>query len=187
MFDHSLPTNTIRNIRRTVRRTCMLILSAAIQYFYMEEWVIHRNWHAVNEQGRYQVVWIYGGTLSKLKPFFLQTVQKAVRAAREANIFMVFVILDNPANRDSILDIRVPIFRPGKPPEIKSYLEQFPFPFYIILRDINALPQILSDALRQWFEFVSSLDWCEMRLLKYNASGTGRAQTWRHSMSQTPF
>lgn len=88
----------------------------------------------------------------------METVQKAVRTAREASIFMVFVILDNPANKDSVLDIRVPIFRPGKLPEIKSYMEQFPFPFYIILRDINALPRTLSDALRQWFELVSSMD-----------------------------
>jgi len=88
----------------------------------------------------------------------METVQKAVRIAREARIFMVFVILDNPANKDSVLDIRVPIFRPGKLPEIKSYMEQFPFPFYIILRDINALPLTLSDALRQWFELVSSMD-----------------------------
>lgn len=88
----------------------------------------------------------------------VETVQKAVRFARQANIFMVFVILDNPANKDSILDIRFPIFRPSKPPEIKSYMEQFPFPFYIILRDINALPQILSDALRQWFELVASME-----------------------------
>ena len=79
---------------------------------------------------------------------------------------MVFVILDNPTNKDSVLDIRVPIFRPGKPPEIKSYMEQFPFPFYIILRDINALPLTLSDALRQWFELVSCLEWsCTKRLL----------------------
>lgn len=42
--------------------------------------------------------------------------------------------------------------------EIKSYMEMFPFPFYIILRDINTLPQILSDALRQWFELVTSSD-----------------------------
>lgn len=46
-------------------------------------------------------------------------------------------------------------------PEIKSYMDQFPFPFYIILRDINSLPQVLCDALRQWFELVTSTDgWC---------------------------
>lgn len=87
-----------------------------------------------------------------------QTVRKTVRAAKEAGIFLVFVIIDNPINRDSILDIKVPIFRPGKAPEIKLYIEQFPFPFYVILRDINSLPVTLSDALRQWFELVTSLD-----------------------------
>ena len=88
----------------------------------------------------------------------LQTVKQAVRTAGQTNVFLVFVILDSPANRDSILDIKVPIFRPGKLPEITSYMDQFPFPFYIILRDINALPATLSDALRQWFELVTTVD-----------------------------
>nr|KAG5703289.1 hypothetical protein BaRGS_025531 [Batillaria attramentaria] len=68
-------------------------------------------------------------------------VKMAVRRAREANIFLAFIILDEPTN---------------KIPEIRSYMEDFPFPFYVILRDINALPQILSDALRQWFELVTA-------------------------------
>ncbi|XP_070306217.1 midasin isoform X2 [Odocoileus virginianus] len=83
----------------------------------------------------------------------------AVQAARSANIFVIFVVLDNPSSRDSILDIKVPIFRgPGEMPEIRSYMEEFPFPFYIILRDVNALPETLSDALRQWFELVTASD-----------------------------
>ena len=95
-----------------------------------------------------------------------QTVRRAVRLAREVNVFLVFVVLDNPVNKDSILDIKVPIFRSGKLPEIKSYMEQFPFPFYIILRDINSLPMTLSDALRQWFELVTSMNtsWSRDRL-----------------------
>ena len=61
--------------------------------------------------------------------------------------------------QDSILDIKVPVFKPGgQMPEIKSYMDSFPFPFYIILRDINSLPVVLSDALRQWFELVTSVD-----------------------------
>lgn len=61
--------------------------------------------------------------------------------------------------QDSILDIKVPIFKgPGEMPEIRSYMEEFPFPFYIILRDVNALPETLSDALRQWFELVTASD-----------------------------
>ncbi|KAF4025219.1 hypothetical protein G4228_017124 [Cervus hanglu yarkandensis] len=83
----------------------------------------------------------------------------AVQAAQSANIFVIFVVLDNPSSRDSILDIKVPIFKgPGEMPEIRSYMEEFPFPFYIILRDVNALPETLSDALRQWFELVTASD-----------------------------
>lgn len=62
-------------------------------------------------------------------------------------------------SQDSILDIKVPIFKgPGELPEIRSYMEEFPFPFYMILRDVNALPETLSDALRQWFELVTASD-----------------------------
>uniref|UniRef100_A0A8D0DW25 Midasin n=1 Tax=Salvator merianae TaxID=96440 RepID=A0A8D0DW25_SALMN len=88
-----------------------------------------------------------------------ERVQAAVQAVQNANIFIIFVVLDNPNSRDSILDIKVPIFKePGQMPEIRSYMEEFPFPFYIILRDVNALPETLSDALRQWFELVTASD-----------------------------
>ncbi|XP_057208356.1 midasin isoform X2 [Triplophysa rosa] len=88
-----------------------------------------------------------------------ERVAAAVQAARSANIFVIFVVLDNPNSRDSILDIKVPIFKgPGELPEIRSYMEEFPFPFYMILRNVNALPETLSDALRQWFELVTATD-----------------------------
>ncbi|XP_060072903.1 midasin-like [Ylistrum balloti] len=88
----------------------------------------------------------------------METVRAAVRQAREARLFLVFVIIDNPENKDSILDIKVPVFKEaGQMPEIKSYMDHFPFPFYIILRDINSLPTVLCDALRQWFELVTSV------------------------------
>lgn len=71
-------------------------------------------------------------------------------------IFVVFIILDDPRCKNSILDIKVPVFRPGGGmPEIKSYIEEFPFPFYLMLREINSLPYVLSDALKQWFELVT--------------------------------
>ncbi|XP_053277901.1 midasin-like [Pleuronectes platessa] len=88
-----------------------------------------------------------------------ERVTAAVRAARSANVFVIFVVLDNPNSRDSILDIKVPIFKgPGELPEFRTYMEEFPFPFYVILRDVNALPETLSDALRQWFELVTAAD-----------------------------
>ncbi|XP_061609171.1 midasin isoform X3 [Phyllopteryx taeniolatus] len=84
-------------------------------------------------------------------------VMAAIQAARSANVFLIFVALDNPDSRDSIVDIKVPVFQgPGELPEIRSYMEEFPFPFYVILRDVNALPETLSDALRQWFELVTA-------------------------------
>ncbi|XP_076823935.1 midasin-like isoform X3 [Clavelina lepadiformis] len=87
-----------------------------------------------------------------------ERVERAVRSAIDAGVFLAFVILDNPDMKDSILDIKVPIFKEaGKMPEIRSYLTDFPFPFYVIIRDINALPETLSEALRQWFEMVTSV------------------------------
>ncbi|XP_046844513.1 midasin-like isoform X2 [Xenia sp. Carnegie-2017] len=88
----------------------------------------------------------------------VETVQRSVRQARDSGMFIVFVVLDNATtNKDSILDIKVPIFRQGQLPEIKSYIEQFPFPFYIVLRDISSLPETLSDSLKQWFELVVNM------------------------------
>ncbi|XP_062585849.1 midasin-like [Saccostrea cucullata] len=89
----------------------------------------------------------------------METVRSAVRQAREAGVFLVFVIIDNPQNKDSILDINVPVFRSrSQLPEINPYMDYFPFPFYIVLRDINSLPHVLCDALRQWFELVTAVD-----------------------------
>ena len=84
-------------------------------------------------------------------------VLEAVRATRAADVFVVFVIVEAEDSAQSILDIRVPIFDSANVlRSIESYMEHFPFPFYIILRDIRNLPQVLSDALRQWFELVSN-------------------------------
>ncbi|XP_044750466.1 midasin [Coccinella septempunctata] len=84
--------------------------------------------------------------------------RQAVRRGKLANIFTVFVIIDNPDNKHSVLDIRMPIFKDGKLEKISSYMDVFPFSFYILLRDLVSLPNVLSDALRQWFEMVSNLD-----------------------------
>ncbi|XP_067947566.1 midasin-like [Watersipora subatra] len=86
----------------------------------------------------------------------VEKVKQAVRQALNSGIFLVFVIIDNPNSKDSILDIKMPVFSGTGPPQIKSYMDSFPFPFYVILRDINSLPNTLGDALRQWFELVTS-------------------------------
>jgi midasin len=33
----------------------------------------------------------------------------------------------------------------------KKYMDTFPFPWYLVVRDVKELPVVLSTALRQWF------------------------------------
>lgn len=83
-------------------------------------------------------------------------VRNAIKLARLQRIFLVYIIIDNPENKDSILDIQTMEMLPDKRINIKSYLEDFPFPYYVIVRDLNQLPLVLSEAMRQWFELVNS-------------------------------
>jgi len=83
-------------------------------------------------------------------------VNQAVMRARQAGYFCLFLIVENPDNKDSVLDIRLPVFKDGQLSSIDSYMEHFPFQHYIVLRDVETLPHTLSDALRQWFELVTS-------------------------------
>jgi midasin len=55
------------------------------------------------------------------------------------------------ARGSSLLDMQSVRFVGGRP-VLERYLDSFPFPFYIVLRDIAALPATLADLLRQWFE-----------------------------------
>ncbi|XP_063699493.1 midasin [Culicoides brevitarsis] len=86
-----------------------------------------------------------------------EKVRNAIKLARLQRIFIVYIIIDNPENKHSILDIRIPKFSEDrKTITMHNYLDLFPFPYYIICRDLNQLPFVLSDAMRQWFELVNS-------------------------------
>eukprot|EP00757_Euglenozoa_sp_SAG-D1_P022669 gene22669-9119_t len=37
------------------------------------------------------------------------------------------------------------------------YLEKFPFPYYVVVRDMTLLPETIADAIRQYFELASGL------------------------------
>lgn len=41
---------------------------------------------------------------------------------------------------------------PGGKPVFSPYLERYPFNFYSVVQEIQSLPFVLGDALRQWFE-----------------------------------
>jgi len=96
----------------------------------------------------------FGKKVRLLHPFSEQfTNQSGAKILQQLNCKQT----KNKYGTPSILDIKVETYDlSGKLKEIKTYMEMFPFPFYVILRDINTLPQLLSDALRQWFELVTS-------------------------------
>ena len=65
-------------------------------------------------------------------------------------------MIDNPDKDTSILNLASFDVVDGKLVK-RSYMTQFPFPFYVILRDLPSLPQILADTVRQWFEMVKQI------------------------------
>ena len=44
----------------------------------------------------------------------------------------------------------------GKP-KIKHFIEDYPFPYYLVVANLAALPEILGDCLRQWFEMLAQI------------------------------
>ncbi|KAI4935110.1 uncharacterized protein J4E92_002397 [Alternaria infectoria] len=103
-------------------------------------------------------------------------IQRLVRKAQEERVMIVFIIIDSSATapsvstpvpsdnlgaqppvpvkdqaKTSILDLQSAVFTPeGKIVRYK-YMEQFPFRYYLVVRDVRELPGVLAGALRQWF------------------------------------
>ena len=76
-----------------------------------------------------------------------------VRLAAQEHILLCFVVLDAAASKDSILELQTVSYPQGRL-TISRWMDAFPFPYYLVLRELCALPQVLSDALRQWFELL---------------------------------
>ncbi|PWA02130.1 hypothetical protein BB558_001727 [Smittium angustum] len=99
--------------------------------------------------------------------------KQLVRTAAEMRIMIVFIVLDrNPESNEqntsigknaagsSITDIKQVQYQTGKSGKLElvmtKYLDTFPFDFYVVLRSIDGLPEVLSDALRQFFALVGT-------------------------------
>jgi len=90
-----------------------------------------------------------------------QVLRKLVREMSERNILIVMIIVEGkngrgPQNKDSIIHMKEVTFEKGKP-KMKHFIDDYPFPYYIVLEDMSSLPEVLGDALRQWFEMVSQI------------------------------
>ena len=87
-------------------------------------------------------------------------VRRLIRQMSEKNMLMVMIIVEGAAENnkknESILNMKEVSFVNGKP-KIKHFIEDYPFPYYLVVEDLAALPEILGDALRQWFEMLAQI------------------------------
>ncbi|WVR04698.1 hypothetical protein IAU60_001709 [Kwoniella sp. DSM 27419] len=105
--------------------------------------------------------------------------RRLLRRALEERIMIVFIIVDSlhqgqgngqakpaatpsvpavPNARPSILSMQTVEYKNvggAMQLEMQRYLDTFPFEFYVVLRDVEALPGVLADTLRQWMARVS--------------------------------
>ena len=83
--------------------------------------------------------------------------RRLMREMVEKNILLVMIIVEpGSQKKDSIVKMKEVTFDKGKP-VVKQFMEDYPFPYYLVLEDMHQLPEVLGDALRQWFEMISQL------------------------------
>jgi len=80
--------------------------------------------------------------------------QHWIRLAAQEHILLCFIVLDSTASKDSILEMKQISYSSKGTMTMSRYIDSFPFPYYLVLRELSALPQVLADALRQWFEML---------------------------------
>ena len=114
-----------------------------------------------------------GGTSSSMQLVFMisdgrierdsrSKLRRLIRQMAEKNMLMVMIIVEGEEQgsakkgKDSILNMKEVSFIKGKP-KIKQFIEDYPFPYYLVVGDLAALPEILGDALRQWFEMLAQI------------------------------
>ena len=89
--------------------------------------------------------------------------RRLVREMMERNILLVMIVVEGTAGHqagskrmESIVHMKEVTFKNGRP-QVKQFIEDYPFPYYIVLEDMQALPEVLGGALRQWFEMIARL------------------------------
>ncbi|KAJ4786530.1 Midasin [Rhynchospora pubera] len=82
-----------------------------------------------------------------------EKLRRRVRDLLSQGRMVAFIIIDSRP-QESIVDT-IEYTPEG---QLKRYLNMFPFPFYVVLKNIEALPRTLADLLRQWFELMQRLN-----------------------------
>ncbi|CAN6310923.1 unnamed protein product [Urochloa humidicola] len=81
-----------------------------------------------------------------------ENLRRHVRDVLNRKRMVAYVLLDSP--EDSIMNLQEACFEGEL--KLKKYMASFPFPYYVMLQNIEALPRTLADLLRQWFELMQS-------------------------------
>ncbi|KAJ9113860.1 hypothetical protein QFC19_000053 [Naganishia cerealis] len=96
--------------------------------------------------------------------------RRLLRRAMEERVMVVFLVVDSlaqsapavpgaaPASRTSILNMQSAAYKEingAMQLEMTRYLDTFPFEYFVVLRDVEALPEVLSETLRQWIARVA--------------------------------
>jgi len=94
-----------------------------------------------------------------------EKLRTVLRKAEEQRVMIVFIILDSlqtgsagGTNEGSILSMDKAEFKTvdGKMElQLQKYLDSFPFDYYVVLRNVEALPEVLAGTLKQFFERIS--------------------------------
>ncbi|KAF2301012.1 hypothetical protein GH714_019257 [Hevea brasiliensis] len=84
-----------------------------------------------------------------------EKLKRCVRDFLSKKRMVAFLLLDS--QQESIMDqMEASFMGEGEKKVLKftKYLDSFPFPYYIVLKNIEAFPRTLADLLRQWFELM---------------------------------
>ena len=73
--------------------------------------------------------------------------RRHVRDVLNRKRMVAYVLLDS--REDSIINLKEACFKVGEKVELKKYMDSFPFPYYVMLQNIEALPRTLADLIRQ--------------------------------------
>lgn len=82
--------------------------------------------------------------------------RRLIREMMERNILLAMIVVEGGEKKESILNMKEVSFEKGNP-KVTHFMEDYPFPYYILLEDIQTLPEVLGDVLRQWFEMLAHL------------------------------
>lgn len=92
-----------------------------------------------------------------------EKLRAALRRAREQRVMVVFIVVDSLSRtaraggaddrgvQNSILSMK----QVRADLSVERYLDTFPFEYYLVLRSVDALPEVLSGTLKQFFERIA--------------------------------